>query len=89
MRFLLGFAMLLPLFGQGGETILELKPEECVYRVGDDEAWAKPDFDDRDWAKSPPPATDQTERQWARCRVDVRRLDSRRDLAIPIGAYAA
>ena len=87
MRFLLGFAMLLPLFGQGGETILELKPEECVYRVGDDLAWAQPDFDDRDWAKTPPQLDEpwKSPLQWARCRVDLRRLENRQDLAIRIG----
>lgn len=43
----------------------------CVFREGDDPQWARPDFDDSGWDKSPPQNLAQSRFLWRRCRIDA------------------
>lgn len=59
----------------------------CVHKVGDDPAWARADFNDRDWQTDLPPITNGY--SWTRCRLDLRSLPAAAQLQINVGAMGA
>ncbi|MBI3210383.1 MAG: serine/threonine-protein phosphatase, partial [Candidatus Solibacter usitatus] len=73
MRLVYLYCLSLPLFAQ---SVLTVTPTSCVYKEGDDAAWAKPDFDDRDWSPTRPDLERLATSPylWTRCRLDLRPL---------------
>ncbi len=64
--------LLLPPFACFAQTSLSTSPKNCVWRAGDDPAWAAPALDDSSWlpaARWPGVAT-PTSNFWLRCRLD-------------------
>jgi hypothetical protein len=59
----------------------------CVHKVGDDPAWARADFNDRDWQTDLPPITNSY--SWTRCRLDLRSLPAGAKWQINVGAMGA
>ena len=59
----------------------------CVHKVGDDPAWARPDFDDQDWQTDLPPTRGGY--TWTRCRLDLRSLPATAQWQINVGAMGA
>lgn len=59
----------------------------CVHKEGDDPAWARPDFDDRDWQTALPRQT--AGYTWTRCRLDLRSLPATAQRQFNVGAMGA
>jgi hypothetical protein len=62
------------------QSVLTVTPESCVYKMGDDLAWAQPDFDassETGWVSALPSPTavlPSGPYHWSRCRLDLRPL---------------
>jgi hypothetical protein len=72
------------------QTIVTVAPQQCVWRSGDDPAWAAPNFDESDWQSyaqsKPQPGPIHL---WIRCRADLNPLIGSPAPAIQVGIYAA
>jgi len=87
---LLGFAGLLLPGILRAQSVVTITPEQCVWRAGDNPAWAAPGFDDSAWqpysrfnVRSDLPYI------WVRCRADLSPLQTARDPAVQVALYAA
>lgn len=72
------------------QSILEVSPQQCVWRAGDDPAWAAPTFDDSAWQ----PYTQwklnpNHPRIWVRCHADLSALRGTEHLALQASVPAA
>jgi hypothetical protein len=83
MRLLL-FLVVAPSFVRGLQAQV-VETTHGVYREGDDPRWARPDYDDSGWAKSPADLLYQRPQShilWERCRIDTRSLPASTPLLI-------
>jgi sigma-B regulation protein RsbU (phosphoserine phosphatase) len=66
--------------------------KNCVYREGDDPAWARTDYDDSTWQRTPPDAfrtTTHSAYRWTRCRIEMPRLSAPGPLYLQINFASA
>jgi phosphoserine phosphatase RsbU/P len=83
--------LLLPLpvtaLGQGAVTV---SPQQCVWRAGDNPAWAATDLDESGWQPYTQwhPHPDQ-QNFWIRCHANLSALGSDPNPALQVGFYAA
>ncbi len=71
-------------------SIQTISPQQCVWRTGDNPAWAATNLDDSAWQPYSawnPVALEP--RIWIRCHIDLSSLQSVRKPAIQIALYAA
>jgi len=70
--------------------IISISPQQCVWRAGDNPAWAAPNLDDTDWH---PYATWRLNpdhpRYWVRCHFDARLLTDLTNPAVEVRQNAA
>jgi hypothetical protein len=67
------------------EQVVDVK--NCVYREGDDPQWARPEYNDSDWAGAFPDESKhlpKTRFLWQRCHVDVSPLASSTEATAPL-----
>ena len=87
LALLLVFLAPLAAFGQG---IVSVPPQQCVWRAGDNPAWAAPNLDESGWQ---PYAKAQIQpsvlRLWIRCRADLSSLRGTPNPAIQVGLFSA
>jgi hypothetical protein len=76
--------------GQTVPGILSVPPQQCVWRAGDNPAWARPSLDEAGWHlwSAWNPASLQP-RLWIRCDADLSSLQSTPRPALQIQLYAA
>lgn len=72
------------------QSILEISPQQCVWRAGDNPAWAATTFDDSDWQ----PWQDwkpqfAVSRLWVRCHADLSPLRNETQPAMQVSTYSA
>ena len=77
----------LPAFAQ---NFLSISPQQCVWRTGDNPAWAAPNLDESGWQPNPhwrgfSPGV----RIWVRCRADLSALSSLKQPALQVTLYGA
>ena len=69
---------------------VNIAPDRCVWRAGDDSAWADPAFDDSAWmAYSTWQQSPSQPQVWIRCHADLSPLRSSAQPALQIRLYAA
>lgn len=72
------------------QSVLTIPPSQCVWRAGDNPAWAVPNLDESSWqpysAWIPKPGQTHL---WIRCRADLSSLRSVAHPALQVTAYAA
>jgi sigma-B regulation protein RsbU (phosphoserine phosphatase) len=88
-KFMLVFALACPLASVGQSTIT-VSPQQCVWRAGDNPAWAAPDLDESGWQPNPhwqrfSPAA----HIWMRCHTNLSSLKNEKQPAIQITLYGA
>ncbi|MBI3208150.1 MAG: serine/threonine-protein phosphatase [Candidatus Solibacter usitatus] len=73
------------------QSVLTVAPTSCVFKEGDDPAWARPDFDDRDWSPTRPDLNRLATSPylWMRCRLDLRPLARTGPFSVQFQAEAA
>jgi Stage II sporulation protein E (SpoIIE) len=72
------------------QSIVTVPPQQCVWRAGDNPAWAAPDLDEAGWQPYAHWKADPVELQiWIRCHVDAAALRGMAHPAIQVGLYAA
>ncbi len=59
----------------------------CIHQAGDNPDWARPDFDDSQWAKAFPAIGSPY--VWTRCRIDLRSLPPAAPIHIGVASYYA
>jgi hypothetical protein len=71
------------------QSIVTIRPSQCVWRAGDDLSWAAPSLDESGWR----PYTQWTQpdqpRYWVRCHADLGELRDTTHPAIQVTLYAA
>jgi hypothetical protein len=88
-RFLLLFLLAVPT-AAAGQDFIGLPHEECVWRTGDDAAWAAQNLSGEGWKPYTQWKLEGFEpRFWVRCRADLSQLASRPHEAIQIRLYSA
>ena len=82
------FFLSIPLLAQNQLTVT---PTNCLYKEGDDPAWARPEFDDHDWSTTRPDLDRLAARPylWTRCRVDLWPLARTGPVYVQVQAMAA
>ncbi len=72
------------------QTILTVSPQQCVWRAGDDPAWAAPSLDESSWLPYSDwkPAPGQTH-MWIRCHADLGPLRNLAQPALQLQMYSA
>ncbi len=65
-----------PGIAAAAQTAVFIAPSDCVYRAGDNPAWATPDLNESGWTAAAkwPGLTPPTPQFWLRCRFDPARL---------------
>jgi phosphoserine phosphatase RsbU/P len=74
------------------QSSLTVTPSSCVYRMGDDPAWAQPGLDESGWVSSLPSPTKTLPDgpyHWNRCRLDLRPLARTGPVYLRIEEFAA
>lgn len=72
------------------QTVLAVPPQQCVWRAGDDPAWAAAHLDESGWQPYTQWEADPAEpRIWIRCHANLGPLEGSADPAIQVGAHAA
>jgi sigma-B regulation protein RsbU (phosphoserine phosphatase) len=66
---LLVFAGVPVLSAQSAPAVLAVSPQQCVWRAGDDPAWAAPGLDESAWKPMSSPGLTHLAHLWVRCRV--------------------
>ncbi len=90
-RALRSLALLLMLpAALAAQSVIAIPPQQCVWRAGDNAAWAAPNLDESGWQPystwDPSPAES---RIWVRCHADLSALRAMSSPAIQIRLYAA
>jgi len=72
MRSFAMLALLLQPLSAVGQAVVELQPQQCVWRIGGDAGWAAPVLDESDWR----PFTEWklkpgVSKIWIRCHADL------------------
>ncbi|HTX75723.1 MAG TPA: SpoIIE family protein phosphatase [Terracidiphilus sp.] len=84
---LLVFLSPLAAFGQG---IVSIAPQQCVWRAGDNPAWAAPNLDENGWQPYTQWKLNPDEpHMWVRCHADLSSLRGAAHPAIQVTLYAA
>ena len=63
------FAGVPVLSAQSAPAVLAVSPQQCVWRAGDDPAWASPGLDESAWKPMPSTGLTDLAHLWVRCRV--------------------
>ncbi len=72
------------------QTVLTVSPQQCVWRAGDDPAWAAPNLDETGWQTYANWKLDPAEpRIWIRCHADLSALRPVDQPALQVTLYAA
>ncbi len=72
------------------QTVLTVSPQQCLWRAGDDPAWAAPNLDESGWQPYANWKLDPAEpRIWIRCHTDLSALRPVDQPALQITLYAA
>jgi hypothetical protein len=72
------------------QAIVSISPQQCVWRAGDNPAWAAPNLDETGWQPYAHWKANPGELQiWIRCRADVAAFDGSNPSAVQVGLYAA
>jgi hypothetical protein len=59
------------------QSVVTINPQQCVWRAGDDPAWAAPDLDESGWQPLLPLTKIEAQpRFWVRCHADLPSLQS-------------
>ena len=62
-----------------GQSIITISPQQCVWRAGDNPAWAAPGLDESGWQPSAQwKLPVEAPHLWARCHADFGALRARR-----------
>ena len=87
---LLPFLLAIALSSLAAQSVLTIPPSQCVWRSGDNLAWAAPNLDESGWQ---PYSTWNNEtgptHSWLRCHADLRSLANAANPAIQISLYDA
>jgi len=72
------------------QSILTVAPQQCVWRAGDNLAWAAPNLDESGWQPNTQwkPQYGQAH-FWVRCHTGLSALSGEADPALQVGLYAA
>lgn len=72
------------------QSLITISPQQCVWRAGDDPAWAAPLLDETGWQTYSAWKINPSEpRIWVRCHVDLSSLRSAERPALQVTLYAA
>jgi hypothetical protein len=90
MRKLLFVALLVSPIPAMAQSLITVTPQQCVWRAGDELAWAAPNLDETGWQ----PYTSWTinskhPRIWIRCHTDLSYLRHVDQPSVQISLYAA
>jgi hypothetical protein len=81
--------LLLPLVAPA-QSVIEIAPQQCVYRTGDDPAWAAPKLDESTWRPySEWKSTPGNPHLWVRCSADLTSIRNLEHPAIQIALFSA
>ena len=81
--------LLLPLSAVG-QAVVELQPQQCVWRPGDDAGWAAPALEESDWRPLSEWKLKPGEAKiWIRCHADLSRLEIASSVSAQVQLYAA
>ncbi len=73
-----------------GQGVITISPQQCVWRAGDNSAWAAPNIDESGWQPytkwHPDP---EQAHMWIRCHTDLSALRSDSSPALQVNFYAA
>jgi len=87
--------IVLALFSASGarlaaQSVITVSPRQCVWRAGDDPAWAAPNLDESGWQPYAGWKLNPEEaRYWVRCQADLNALRGLEDAAIQVNVPAA
>ncbi len=72
------------------QSVITIPPQQCVWRAGDNPAWAATNLDESGWQPYTQwrPQSDQA-RMWIRCHTDLGALRSDSNPALQVSIYAA
>jgi hypothetical protein len=72
------------------QSLITIPPQQCVWRTGDNPAWAAPNLDESGWQPYTKwhPDPDQAH-MWIRCHADLGALRSDSSPALQVNFYAA
>ncbi len=89
LKWVLLFLLPSPLVALG-QSVITVSPQQCVWRAGDNPAWAAPNLDESGWQPYADWKPQRAKTQlWVRCHVDLGPLQSLQQPAIQVGAFAA
>jgi hypothetical protein len=72
------------------QSAVTVSPQQCVWRAGDDPAWAAPNLDESGWQPYSAWTANSTQpRLWVRCHLDIGLLRSVSQPAIQVTLYSA
>ena len=81
--------LILPLAAPA-QSVITIAPQQCVWRGGDDPAWAVPALDDSSWRPYTEwKLSDSEPRIWIRCHTDLSSLREADRLSVQIALFAA
>ena len=87
---LLVVALVLVPIQLAAQSIITVSPQQCVWRAGDDPAWAAPNLDESGWLPYTQWKLSPDEpRYWVRCHADLSPLQGSEHPAIQMTLYAA
>jgi hypothetical protein len=87
---LLFFALVSATVPLAAQSIITIPPQQCIWRAGDNPAWAVPSLDENGWLpyKQWQPQPDQVH-MWIRCHANLSALQSASNPALQVSLYAA